>query len=51
VTERTTVDLPGSGTARTYAYDGRGRLVIQGSSSASTVPVTVTAGGFTVVRR
>jgi len=51
ITESTTVRLPGSGTARTYAYDGRGRLVSQGSSGAATVPVTVTAGGFTIVRR
>jgi YD repeat-containing protein len=51
VTESTTVVLPGTGTARTYAYDGSGRLVAQGSSRASTVPVTVKAGGFTIVRR
>ena len=51
VTERTTVALRGRGTARIYAYDGAGQLVTQGSSNASMVPVTVPAGGFTIVRR
>jgi hypothetical protein len=51
VTESSTVALPGNGTARIYAYDGTGQLVSQGSSKASTVPVTVRAGGFTIVRR
>ncbi len=51
VTERTTVALPGTGTARIYVYDGTGRLVTLGSSKASTVPVTVAAGGFTILRR
>ena len=50
-TENTTVALPGVGTARVFAYDGTGHLVGQGSSNASTVPVTVRAGGFTIVRR
>ncbi|MBC7559921.1 MAG: hypothetical protein H7270_11325 [Dermatophilaceae bacterium] len=49
--ESTSVVVPGTGTARVYAYDGSARLVSQGSSNASTVPVTVRAGGFTVVRR
>ena len=51
VTESNAVVLPGTGIARAYSYDGSGRLVSQGSVNASTVPVTVTAGGFTVVRR
>lgn len=51
VTEQATVVLPGAGKASVYAYDGSGRLVRQTSSSRSTVPVTVAAGGFTVVRR
>jgi len=50
-TENTTVALPGVGTALVCAYDGVGRLVSQGSSNASSVPVTVLAGGFTIVRR
>ena len=50
-TESTTVALPGVGTALVCAYDGVGRLVGQGSSNASTLPVTVLAGGFTIVRR
>jgi hypothetical protein len=49
--EHADVVLPGIGTARTYAYDGTGHLVSQGSSNASTVPVTVRAGGFTIIRR
>jgi hypothetical protein len=51
LTEGTTVTLPGTGTARIYAYNSTGRLVSQRSSNASTVPVTVGAGGFTIVRR
>jgi hypothetical protein len=50
-TEDTTVALPGSGRAQVQAYDGTGRLVGEGSSSALTVPVEVAAGGFTIVRR
>ena len=50
-TENTTVALPGVGAALVYAYDGTGHLVSQASSSAPTVPVTVRAGGFTIVRR
>jgi len=50
-TESTTIVLPGIGTARVFAYDGTGHLVSQGSSNASTVPVSVRAGGFTIVRR
>ena len=51
VTEHATVAIPGTGTARIYAYNGSGRLVAQASSSAGTVPVDVPAGGFTIVRR
>jgi len=51
VTESATVTLPGTGIARIYAYDGTGHLVTLGSSQASTVPVTVRAGGFTILRR
>ena len=50
-TERTIVALPGVGQARFYAYDGTGRLVSEGSSRSSAVPVIVRAGGFTIVRR
>jgi len=50
-TEHTTVQLPGSGTARVFVYDGTGHLVAQSSSSAGSVPVEVVAGGFTIVRR
>jgi hypothetical protein len=50
-TESTVVVLPGSGRARIYAYNGNGQLTSQGSSRAATVPVTVRAGGFTIVRR
>lgn len=48
---RTTVVVPGSGTARVHVYNGAGTLVAQSSSSAGTVPVEVRAGGFTIVRR
>ena len=51
VIERTTVAVPGTGTARVYVYDTAGRLLSQGLSNSSTVPVTVVAGGFTIVRR
>ena len=52
-TERQTrSSVPGSGPARVEVYDGRGRLVRSSTSKASgEVPVTVVAGGFTVVRR
>ena len=51
VTENTTLSVPGHGTAVIDAYDGSGRLVSQQASTASTVPVSVQAGGFTIVRR
>ena len=50
--QRTTVSVPGSGSATVEAYDGLGRLV--GSSTAraaGALPVRVIAGGFTIVRR
>jgi hypothetical protein len=46
------VAVPGSGPARLEVYDGRGRLVRASTSKASgDVPVSVVAGGFTIVRR
>ncbi len=50
--QRAKVAVPGSGPARIEVYDGRGRLVRASTSKASgEVPVSVVAGGFTVVRR
>ncbi|MGH3372992.1 MAG: hypothetical protein ACRDPR_23645, partial [Nocardioidaceae bacterium] len=49
--ERAQVRVAGTGPARVEAYDGRGRLVSSSLSSATTVPVTVPAGGFVLVRR
>jgi hypothetical protein len=49
--ERATVRVPGDGTARISAYDGRGRRVDTGRSTASVVAVRVPAGGFVLVRR
>jgi hypothetical protein len=50
--QQTKVVVPGSGPARVEVYDGRGRLVRASTSKASgDVPVTVVAGGFTIVRR
>jgi hypothetical protein len=51
VTESATVSLPGTGTARVFVYDRTGHLVSLGSSDASTVLVSVNAGGFTILRR
>ncbi len=50
-TTRTTVAVPGSGTAHVWSYDGRGRLLARTRSAAAVVPVTVAAGGVTLVRR
>ena len=52
-TERsTTVAVPGSGAATVEVYDGAGRLVrTTQRRGAGAVPVTVVAGGFTIVRR
>ena len=49
--ERAQVRVPGSGPARIEAYDGQGNRVDVHLSPARTVPVTVPAGGFTIVRR
>ncbi len=50
--QQTKVSVPGSGPARVEVYDGRGRLVRASTSKASgDVPVSVVAGGFTIVRR
>ena len=43
--------VPGRGSAQIWSYDGRGVLVSHRRSRATSVPVTVVAGGFTVVRR
>ena len=50
-TSRTTVAVPGTGTAHVWSYDGEGRLLDESTSTASGVPVTVAAGGVTIVRR
>ena len=50
--QQTKVSVPGSGPARVEVYDGRGRLVRASTSKASgEIPVSVVAGGFTIVRR
>jgi hypothetical protein len=50
--QQTQVSVPGSGPARVEVYDGRGRLVRASTSKASGhVPISVVAGGFTIVRR
>jgi hypothetical protein len=45
------VTVAGSGPAVVKSYDGQGRLVESSTSAARTVPVTVPAAGFTIVRR
>ena len=50
-TEKATVQVPGSGTARISTYDGRGHLVAESTSPARSVTVSVPAGGFALVRR
>lgn len=49
--QRTTVAVPGDGTARVHVYDGLGRAVRSTTSDAADVPVRLPAGGFAVVRR
>ena len=49
--EHTQVQVPGTGVARVLTYDGRGRLVGTSKTSASTVSVTVPAGGWALIRR
>ena len=50
-TSRTTVDVPGSGRADVWSYDGTGRQLGHTTSTASDVSVTVAPGGVTLVRR
>jgi len=50
-TEQAKVAVPGSGTADVWSYDGQGALVSHKTAAASTVPVSVAPGGFTLVRR
>ncbi|GAB3994329.1 hypothetical protein [Nocardioides marmoraquaticus] len=49
--QRTSLAVPGEGTARTRVYDGSGRLVRTARTPASDVAVTLPPGGFAVVRR
>jgi len=49
--ERAQVRVPGRGQAIVRAYDGRGRLVDTRRTPATTVSVSVPAGGFVLVRR
>jgi hypothetical protein len=48
---RTTVAVPGAGTADIWSYDGTGRLLGHHTSTSTAVPVSVAAGGVTIVRR
>ena len=48
---RTTVAVPGTGTAHVWSYDGQGRLLGHTTSGATEVPVRVAPGGVTLVRR
>ena len=50
-TSRTTVVVPGTGTADIWSYDGTGRLLDHTTSTASDVPVTLAPGGVAIVRR
>ncbi len=50
-TLRQRVTVPGEGTAHVWSYDGRGALLSHRTSTATTVPVAVSPGGFTLVRR
>jgi hypothetical protein len=50
-TRRTTVEVPGSGTAQVWSYDGQGHLLHHTTSRAADVPVIIAAGGVTLVRR
>lgn len=49
--ERTVVRLAGDGPAVVEVFDGSARLLSRSTTRARTVAVTVTPGGFTVVRR
>jgi hypothetical protein len=48
---RTTVAVPGTGRADIWSYDGTGRLLGHHTSTSTAVPVSVAAGGVTIVRR
>ena len=50
-TSRTTVAVPGTGTAQVWSYDGTGSPARPHHQHASGVPVTVAPGGVTLVRR
>ncbi len=50
-TEQAKVAVPGTGSADVWSYDGQGALVSHRTTPASTVPVSVAPGGFTLVRR
>jgi hypothetical protein len=47
----TVVRLPGRGPAVIEVYDGTARLLSRSTTAATTVPVTVAPGGFTIVMR
>ena len=50
--QHVSVSVPGSGPATVERYDGTGRLVgTSVSKAAGSLPVSVPAGGFTIVRR
>ena len=50
--QHASVSVPGSGPATVERYDGTGRLVGSSvSKAAGNVPVSVPAGGFSIVRR
>jgi len=49
--QRVSVRVPGTGSARVHTYDARGRLVKTRESRANVVAVTVPAGGFALIRR
>ncbi|MGH8892998.1 MAG: hypothetical protein ACRDWY_06775 [Actinomycetes bacterium] len=49
--QRTTVQVPGAGPATVEVYDGAGRLRSRTVVTASVVPVSVLAGGYTIARR
>jgi hypothetical protein len=50
-TQHTRVTVPGPGVATVRSYDGHGRLLGTKRVAARAVPVTITPGGFTLVRR
>ncbi len=50
-TQNVRVSVPGRGRAVVRSYDGYGRLLMIRQVAASTVPVSIAPGGFTLVRR